>query len=115
MHIGHGLGLDASLMKQPGAGFDNRLLLHLVVGRRATVIAQVDPAQRLMLDHTGGRAVHTDVAQAAQQMQRRRQVFTQAVFHIEAVLQEHHFGVRRRHLGDGWRQVHIAGGLGAHQ
>ena len=47
-------------------------------------------------------------------MQRRRQVFTQAVFHIEAVLQEHHFGVRRRHLGDGRRQVHIAGGLGAH-
>jgi hypothetical protein len=46
------------------------------------VVTQVDPAQRLMLDDPGTGTVHADVAQATQQVQRRRQVFTQAVLYV---------------------------------
>ena len=79
------------------------------------MIAQVDVAQSLMLDHPRRTAMGADIAEAAQQVQRVRQQRAQLVFYGKAVLHQHHLGAGRGGLADQRGEFGVAGGLGADQ
>ncbi|MNE83385.1 hypothetical protein D3C80_1801960 [compost metagenome] len=68
-----------------------------------------------MNHHPGRLAMGADEAQAAEQVQRVGQQRAQRILHTQTVLQEHHLRPRRGDLGEQWRQLAIAGGLGADQ
>ncbi|MNF11921.1 hypothetical protein D3C80_2132600 [compost metagenome] len=54
---------------------------------RAAVIAKVDRAQRLVTNHSGGLAVDTYKAQAAEQVHIWAQRRAQLIFNAQAILQ----------------------------
>ncbi len=79
------------------------------------MIAEIHSAVGLVLDHARFAAMHTDEAEAAQQMQAFRQQRPQPLLHAQTVLQQQNLGSRRRRCADQGCQFVIAGGLGAHQ
>jgi hypothetical protein len=58
-------------------------------------------AERLMGNDAGTFAMNADVTQATEHMQRIGKPFTQAVFDVQAILQQQYFGIRCRGLKNG--------------
>ncbi|MCY1359249.1 hypothetical protein D9M69_458080 [compost metagenome] len=113
MQIRHGLGIEAGAAKQPDALLDNCAACRPIGG--TAVITHMDRAQRLMGNDTRRLAMDADVAEPSKHMQRIGEQRAQAVFDVQAVLQQQYLGVRCRRLQDGRCQVGVAGGFRAHQ
>ncbi|MNF85024.1 hypothetical protein D3C84_674090 [compost metagenome] len=113
MQVRHGLGIDAGGEEQPDTFLDNGPARRFISG--TAVVANMHRAERLMDDHTRPLAMDADIAKPAEHMQRIREQLAQAVFNVQAILQQQHLGTRCGGLEDGRCQIGIAGGFRADQ